>query len=91
MVMKHQLKKLLLRSRLPRAVASIGPRRAVILRYHSVQPLPTDYAHTIGVEIIHSEALFAQQMEIVSRRFNPVTIDDIILWLQGGRLFQSAP
>jgi peptidoglycan/xylan/chitin deacetylase (PgdA/CDA1 family) len=81
--MRSQLKKLLLRSRLPRALASIGPHRAVILRYHSIQPDPAKYANTIGLGIIHSEALFTRQMELIARRFSPVTIDDIVLWLRG--------
>jgi peptidoglycan/xylan/chitin deacetylase (PgdA/CDA1 family) len=81
--MKRQLIKLLLLSRLPQALARIGPRRAVILRYHSVQSVPADYANTIGEGIIHSEAVFKQQMEVVARRFNPVTMDDITSWLEG--------
>jgi len=81
--MKRHFKNLLVRTRVPQAIASVGPRRAVILRYHSIQPVPTDYENTIGGGIIHSEALFARQMEIVARRFNLVTIDDIVLWLQG--------
>jgi peptidoglycan/xylan/chitin deacetylase (PgdA/CDA1 family) len=81
--MKRQLKKLLLLSRLPQALTRIGPRRAVILRYHSVQSVPADYANTIGKGIIHSEAVFRQQMEVVARHFNPVTMDDITSWLDG--------
>lgn len=84
--MKRQLKRLLLRSRVPQAVASVGPRRVVILRYHSIQPVPHDWENTIGEGIIHSKALFAQQMELISYRFNIVTMDDIALWLQGAAL-----
>jgi peptidoglycan/xylan/chitin deacetylase (PgdA/CDA1 family) len=80
---KRWLKKVLSLSRIPRVVASVGPSRAVILRYHSVQPVPAEHANTIGVGIVHSEALFARQMELLARRFNPVTIDDIASWLQG--------
>jgi peptidoglycan/xylan/chitin deacetylase (PgdA/CDA1 family) len=82
--MKRQIKKLLLRSRLLRAVANVNPRKAVILRYHSIQPDPARFSNTIGEGISHSEVLFAEQMEMVCRRFNPVTIDDIVRWLQGG-------
>lgn len=81
--MKSLLKKILVHSGMPRAVGRVRAPRVAILRYHSVQAVPGAFADTIGEGIIHSASLFADQMEIVSRGFNVVTMDDILLWLQG--------
>ena len=83
--MKRRLKSLIQQSGVLQALARIGPRRAVLLRYHSVQPFPADFADTIGEGIIHSATGFAQQMEIVARQFHPVTLDHVVAWLNGER------
>jgi peptidoglycan/xylan/chitin deacetylase (PgdA/CDA1 family) len=61
-----------------------GPR-IVILRYHSVQKTPDDYAHSIGRGIVHSAAAFTEQMEWLSKTYEPVSLDDVASSLQGCR------
>ncbi|HWY57555.1 MAG TPA: polysaccharide deacetylase family protein [Terriglobales bacterium] len=53
--------------------------------YHSVQDEPTRYANSIGTGIIHPTSMFTRQMELVSTRFNPVTIEEIRVFLNGGK------
>ena len=61
----------------------IGSPRAVILGYHSVVEDPQSYANVIGLGIIHSQSAFDWQMEMIARRFHPVTLEDISLFLKG--------
>lgn len=68
-----------------RLASHFSPGGAAILMYHSVQDEPERYANSIGVGIIHSTSMFARQMELISWRFNPVTIDDIRSFLSGGK------
>ncbi|MGH9378474.1 MAG: polysaccharide deacetylase family protein [Terriglobia bacterium] len=68
---------------------SLGSRfaapRAVILMYHSVQDRPELTLNTL--ETSHSTSVFKRQMEAVARRFDPVTLDDIVTFVKGtGRL-----
>ena len=82
---KRLLKKGLIRSGcLTLAQKWKGPR-ALILRYHSVQERPDDYANAIGRGIIHSSAAFAEQMEWLARNYEPATMDDIAAGLRGER------
>ncbi|PYV99683.1 MAG: hypothetical protein DMG89_06715 [Acidobacteria bacterium] len=55
--------------------------RAAILMYHSVRADPKLGADWIGPGITHSTRVFAHQMELVGRRFSPVTLDHILLFL----------
>jgi peptidoglycan/xylan/chitin deacetylase (PgdA/CDA1 family) len=61
------------------------PDGAAILMYHSVQDEPERYANSIGSGILHSTHNFTQQMELVAKRFSPVTVDEIRLFLNGGK------
>jgi peptidoglycan/xylan/chitin deacetylase (PgdA/CDA1 family) len=56
---------------------------AVILRYHSVHDHPEKFATTIGCDSIHAASIFTWQMELLARRFNPVSMDDVLLFLKG--------
>lgn len=64
--------------RLARRFAASG---AVILMYHSVIDEPDRHASTIGVGITHSTDAFRKQMEIVSRNYDPVTVEDVLSFL----------
>ena len=66
-------------------------RRVAILRYHSVREMSDQYAHAIGTGIIHTPECFSQQMEFVARKFNPVTLDDILSYLHGERELGRRP
>ena len=56
---------------------------AVVLRYHSIQDRPEQYANTIGFGVIHAASIFERHMELIARRFSAVTMDDILLFLKG--------
>ena len=64
-----------------RLASRFTPAGAAILMYHSVRDEPERYANSIGTGIVHATSVFERQMELVSRRFNPVTIDEIRLFL----------
>jgi peptidoglycan/xylan/chitin deacetylase (PgdA/CDA1 family) len=53
--------------------------------YHSVRDEPERFANSIGSGILHSTRDFAQHMELVATRFSPVTVDEIQLFLNGGK------
>jgi len=53
-----------------------------VLRYHSIQDELKRYANSIG-DIIHGTTVFEEQMQLVAQKFNPVTLDDIVLYLFG--------
>jgi hypothetical protein len=44
-----------------------------ILRYHSIQEAPEEFADSIGLGIFHSKNDFKEQMELVARWFTLVT------------------
>jgi peptidoglycan/xylan/chitin deacetylase (PgdA/CDA1 family) len=58
----------------------------VILRYHSVQEDPDKFATTIGTDCIHAVPVFERHMELLARRFSPISMDDVLSFLEGGRL-----
>lgn len=55
----------------------------VILRYHAVCDDPGEVAGVIGTSITQPTSVFRQQMEIVARRFHPLSIDDLLRGLRG--------
>ena len=56
---------------------------AVILRYHSIQNRPEQFDDTIGCDSIHATSIFERHVELIARRFNPIGMDDIALFLKG--------
>jgi len=64
-----------------RLAGQFAPPGAAILMYHSVRDNPEPYANSIGTGILHATSVFERQMELVARHFNPVTINDIRLFL----------
>jgi peptidoglycan/xylan/chitin deacetylase (PgdA/CDA1 family) len=83
--LKNWVKQVSGRTGMLRLASQFAPDGAAILMYHSVRDEPERYANSIGAGIIHATPVFERQMEFVSRRFNPVTIDDIRLFLNGGK------
>jgi peptidoglycan/xylan/chitin deacetylase (PgdA/CDA1 family) len=83
--LKNWVKQVSGRTGMLRLASQFAPDGAVILMYHSVRDEPERYANSIGTGIIHATPVFERQMEAVSRQFNPVTIDDIRLFLSGGK------
>jgi peptidoglycan/xylan/chitin deacetylase (PgdA/CDA1 family) len=88
---KTFVKKTLVSSRVLDFAARFAPASAVILMYHSVQDQPELYVNSIGAGIIHSTAVFTRHMEIVARRFNPVPLTDLLLFLNGARHLPRRP
>jgi len=82
-VSKRWLKRALMTAGAARLAGRFAPPSAVILAYHSVRDHPETCADTIGVNNIHSTAVFTRQMELVARAFHPVTLEDILLFLTG--------
>jgi hypothetical protein len=64
-------------------MAARQSEQVVILRYHSVLENPAEHAQTIGAGIIHSTAAFEKQMEYLSRRCVPVTMDEVLAFTRG--------
>jgi peptidoglycan/xylan/chitin deacetylase (PgdA/CDA1 family) len=87
---KRWIKRAILGSRGLQLATRARPGVAVLI-YHSVLDRPTEQADTIGAGIIHSSAVFAEQMEVVARHYTPVTVEDIRLFLAGaGRMPRKA-
>jgi peptidoglycan/xylan/chitin deacetylase (PgdA/CDA1 family) len=82
--LKNWVKRVSERTGVLRLASQFSPTGAAILMYHSVQDEPELYANSIGTGIIHATSMFSRHMELVSKRFNPVTIDDIQQFLKGG-------
>jgi len=59
------------------------PHRAAILRYHSIQDYPGEFANSIGSGIIHSTSIFEKQMEMVARYCSPVSMNDVLRIARG--------
>jgi peptidoglycan/xylan/chitin deacetylase (PgdA/CDA1 family) len=82
---KQFVKAACVRSGALRLAHRLGSTSAVILRYHSVQDHPDKFANTIGCDSIHAATVFALHMELLARRFSPVSMDDILLFLRGAK------
>ena len=80
---KERIKKALVNSRALRLAGQLGSAAAVILMYHSVQDRPGQFADSIGTGIIHATSVFERQMELIARRFRPVTLEEVLLFLNG--------
>jgi peptidoglycan/xylan/chitin deacetylase (PgdA/CDA1 family) len=61
----------------------LKPRRAVILTYHSVRYQLEQDADWVGPGITHEQEVFSRQIELIAQRFNPVTLDDVLLFIKG--------
>lgn len=82
---KTKTKSVLMRSRALQLARRFGPYRIVILRYHSVRDELYAGVNVIPSSIVRSTEIFAGQMELIARHYSPVTMDDIVACLHGGR------
>lgn len=80
---KRLIKKSIVSSRMLRLLTEFTGPGVAILRYHSIQDKPEDYADTIGIGIMHSTSIFKEQMEFVSKYFSPVTMDEVLGFMKG--------
>jgi len=81
MIARDLAKRTLLGSRLLRLAARIRSTGAAILMYHSVLEDPSLQADSLG-GIIHSQRVFQQQMELLSRGFHPLSLDKLAILLR---------
>jgi peptidoglycan/xylan/chitin deacetylase (PgdA/CDA1 family) len=79
---KSAIKRGLVKSKLLRILGSLGPARLAVLKYHSVLENPERFANSIGSGIVHPASIFREQMEVIAREFNPVTMDDVLIFLK---------
>lgn len=80
---KEYLRKIAVGSHILDLAGRLASPSAVILMYHSVRDDPRRCANLIGPGITHASSIFRRQMEIIAQDFVPVTLDDILLFLQG--------
>lgn len=81
-MVKSSLKRLLLASGALRLAAKFVGGGVAILMYHSVREDPSPDWELLG-GIIHSARSFRGQMETIARYFQPVSLDDVLLYLRG--------
>jgi peptidoglycan/xylan/chitin deacetylase (PgdA/CDA1 family) len=72
--MKSLAKRAVMRSGVLRLAARARAGSAAILMYHSVRRDPAQSFDLLG-GIVHSEAVFRGQMEVLAREFRPITLD----------------
>lgn len=80
---KVWVKNAAVQGRVLRTASLFAKSRAVVLMYHSVVEDPEHTGNTIRIS--HSRASFESQMSALSRRFNPVSIDQIVEFAADGR------
>lgn len=86
---KVWVKKAAVEGRVLRAAALFAKPRAVVLMYHSVVEEPAQTENTIRIS--HSRDTFESQMSALSRRFNPVSIEQVIEFAAAGRRLPPRP
>jgi peptidoglycan/xylan/chitin deacetylase (PgdA/CDA1 family) len=79
---KRLVRRTLLRSGALRLAGQAVPPYLTVLRYHSVREEPELYANSIGAGIVHSRRAFAEQMELLARRFHPVSLGETLHFLR---------
>ncbi|MGC2328821.1 MAG: polysaccharide deacetylase family protein [Candidatus Sulfotelmatobacter sp.] len=84
--MKSWAKKALVKSAILRTAARLKPPAAVILAYHSVRDEPERDSNWIAPGITHATKVFTRHMELVARKFHPVTLADILLFVKGEKV-----
>jgi peptidoglycan/xylan/chitin deacetylase (PgdA/CDA1 family) len=83
---KSWAKKALVKSAILRTAARLKPPAAVILAYHSVRDEPERDSNWIAPGITHATKVFTRHMELVARKFHPVTLEDILLFVKGEKI-----
>jgi peptidoglycan/xylan/chitin deacetylase (PgdA/CDA1 family) len=89
MLSKRIAKSALLATGALRWAGSVTRPGIVILLYHSVFEGADSHANTLDMG--HPAELFRQQMEIIARRYDPVNLNDIPLFLSGEKRMPRRP
>ena len=79
---KNWVKRSLVSSRALGFASRLNRPGVAILMYHSVMVEPRLHATTLG-EIVHSAGMFRRQMEVIARHYNPVSLDEVLAFVQG--------
>jgi peptidoglycan/xylan/chitin deacetylase (PgdA/CDA1 family) len=79
---KDWIKRGLIASGFTRLAGRLKGQGVAILMYHSVMDEPRSQDQTLG-GIIHSSGVFERQMEIVAAEYQPVRLDEVLLFLRG--------
>jgi peptidoglycan/xylan/chitin deacetylase (PgdA/CDA1 family) len=87
---KTWLKSSLVASGFTRLASKYAPRGVAILMYHSVMDEPATQAHTLGT-MIHSSQNFREQMELLSRNYSPVTLQEALQFVCGEKHLPARP
>lgn len=80
---KQYIKQLLISSGLSKISSKYNRSRVVILRYHSVLEDPGEFDKSIGRGIIHTASAFNAHMRLLSKEYDPVTIDQVFAFVKG--------
>ena len=64
-------------------IAACFPKTAVVLGYHSICDRRRSTSDSINVGVSLDVSVFEQHMEVIARRFRPVTLDDILHFSRG--------
>lgn len=91
LTLKRRIKGAFSSAGLPKVLRRFVPPAVAILKYHSVQDDPQQFAHSIGAGIIHSAAVFREQMELVASKFDPVSLDDVLQFVRGKQQLPRRP
>jgi peptidoglycan/xylan/chitin deacetylase (PgdA/CDA1 family) len=83
-MVKSSLKHLVLASGALRLGAKLAGGGVAILMYHSVREDPSVDSDVLG-GIIHPAPVFRGQMELIARHFKPVSLDDVLAYVRGGK------
>jgi peptidoglycan/xylan/chitin deacetylase (PgdA/CDA1 family) len=78
---KNIIKSGLIKSHALQLLNRLTHKRIAILRYHSVQDDPECLDDSVGAHITHATHVFREQMEIISRNYNPISLDDLLAFL----------
>lgn len=86
---KRWTKTVLLGSGMLRLAARAAQQGIVILLYHCVSDAPQRYSDTLDMG--HATGVFRLQMELLAQRYDPVSLDDVPLFLTGEKPMPLRP
>lgn len=87
---KAWVKRSLLNSGALQIAARVRKPTVAVLMYHSVMEEPARHVNTLG-GIVHPAAAFRSQMEEIARHCSPVTLDDVMLFVQHDKQLPARP
>lgn len=87
---KELFQRAVLASGVLRLAGRVRDTGAAILMYHSVLDDPRSVADSLG-GIIHPKAVFEGQMELIARKFSPVSMDQVARFVGGEQNLPERP